>query len=69
MSTEVLQHQLRRFGWLTLDDGQKLEDGRWCVLVMRDREMVLASADSRREVWSAACSMVMRLTGEAPGGR
>jgi hypothetical protein len=69
MSTEVLQHQLRRLGWLTLDDGQKLEDGCWCLLAMRDRQTVLAFADSRREVWSAACSMVMRLTGEAPGGR
>jgi hypothetical protein len=57
--------QVQRLGWIAFDDGQQLEDGRWCVLIMRDpRETILAFAGSREEAWSAACSMAARLSSE-----
>jgi hypothetical protein len=65
MTTELFQQRLWRLGWLTIDDGQQLEDGRWSVLVMRDpREIIVAFADSSEEAWSAALSMAVRLTCE-----
>jgi hypothetical protein len=72
MTTEIIQHQLqlRRLGWITIDDGQRTLDGRWSVLVMRDpRETIIALTDSRREAWSAAYSMAVRLTCKGLGSR
>jgi hypothetical protein len=60
MTTEMLQ--LRHLGWQTIDGGQRLKDGRWCLLAMRYRETIIVLADSREEAWSVASSMAVRLT-------
>jgi hypothetical protein len=63
MTTEMLL--IRHLGWLPIDDGQQLEDGRWCVLLMRDpRETIIAYATTCEEAWAAACSMAVKLSHE-----
>ena len=68
-TTELSQHRLRSLGWQTVDDGQQVEDGRWCLLAMSGRQVILAYADNLREVWSAACSIAERLACEGADGR
>lgn len=61
-STQQSRHWLRCLGWKTQDDGEQLEDGRWCVCARSCGHTVVALGDGQREVWSAACSMALRIT-------
>jgi hypothetical protein len=61
MATKRLEH----LGWKALDEGRQ-EDGRYCLLAESCGHFIIAFADTRREAWSAACSMAMKLTREGP---
>jgi hypothetical protein len=51
---------------LTVDDGQRLEDGRWSALAMRDKEVVIAIANRREEARQATFAMMVTLSLETP---
>jgi hypothetical protein len=57
---------LNRWGWITLD-AEPTKDDRWSALAMRDKEVIIAIADTREEALDAAWSMMERLTLEASG--
>lgn len=64
MLTAELRHRLRCLGWKTFDRERQTRDGRWWVYATSCGHTIIAFADSRREAWSAACSMAMKLTRE-----
>ena len=61
-TTSESRHWLQRLGWKTQDDGQQLDDGRWCVFARSCRHTVVALDDGQTEAWSAACSMALKVT-------
>jgi len=65
-----MRHRLECLGWRTFDNEIQLASGRWRLFAYRRGHIMVALADSREEVWSAACSMAMKLTrnGLSDGG-
>jgi hypothetical protein len=66
-TTELLRQRLRGLGWKPLSDAQQAEDGSWSLIARSCGHTIVALADTRQEVWSAACLMAMRLTREGFG--
>jgi hypothetical protein len=62
MLITAMRDRLQCLGWTLFDDGQRLENGQWCLLTVSCRHTILVFGDNQREVWSAACSMAMKLT-------
>jgi hypothetical protein len=67
LTTEMMRQRLRDLGWKPLDDAQQAEDQSWWLIAQSCGQTIVALADTRHEVWSAACSMAMRLTREGYG--
>lgn len=63
MTVKVLRHRLECLGWETLDS-RRQPDGRWWLLATSCGHAIVALGDSREEIWSAACSMAMKMTRE-----
>jgi hypothetical protein len=62
MTTSVFRHQLECLGWKSWEKAIRFDNDRWCVAVYSCGHTILALADSRKEVWSAAWSMAFKLT-------
>jgi hypothetical protein len=65
--TDMLRRRLRALGWKTLGDAEQAEDGSWSLVAQSDGHTIVALADTRQEVWSAASLMAMRLAREGYG--
>jgi hypothetical protein len=57
-----MRHRLQCLGWKVFDEGRRLENGQWCLLAVSCGHTLIVLGDTRREVWSAVCSMAMKLT-------
>ena len=68
MTTRTLCHRLECLGWRSLDESRQL-DGSWRVLAVSCGHAICAFADNRKQAWSMACSMAMRLTRGEPGAK
>ena len=62
MTADVFRHRLECLGWQTVGDAQEAEDGTWSLVAQSCGHNIVALADTEHEVWSAACSMAMKLT-------
>jgi hypothetical protein len=62
MTTDVIRHRLECLGWRILDDARQAEDGSWFLIAQSCGHNIVALAGTKREVWSAACAMAMKLT-------
>lgn len=56
------RHRLSCLGWKTLDNGQQVANGQWCVFAQSCGHTVVALADNRHEAWSAVWSMALKAT-------
>jgi hypothetical protein len=63
MTTNHMRHRLECLGWAALSETRQ-PDGRWSVWATSCCHTILAIADNRHDVWSAACEMAMKLTRE-----
>ena len=61
-TTTESRRWLRCLGWKTSNNGQQLEDGRWCVCARSCGHTVVALGDGQSEAWSATCAMALKVT-------
>jgi hypothetical protein len=62
MTTDLFRHKLECLGWRTWGEEFPLESGRWLLCAFSCGHTIIAIGDSRREIWSAACSTALNVT-------
>lgn len=62
MTSEAFHQRLECIGWKILGGERHRKSGHWCLFAYSCGHTIVVITDSRKEAWSAACSMAMKLT-------